>query len=164
MRKKVLYFSIVIITISIGYLIHLNNTYFFNPVFFKKDRITHLPYDCYQKTMAYTYEKGGFSGKKNNLIRNDQHIRFLYEQFKQSKVIGNAVSKQRNLGRPFGCIAIYSDVDSPRQSSIVTEFYWYGKSVNEIAEVTGRINPKLVGYLYIKMTPELRRFLKENFK
>jgi hypothetical protein len=174
MRKTTIYGIIIAISVYIGgYLVYINNTYFFNPLSFKKDSITYFPYDIYQKPMAYTYEKGGYTGK-GDFIKNETHIKFLYKQFKQSKIIGNSINQPRKLGKPFGCISIYSNVDSSKTAAIVTHFFWYGTTkANDIAEITGEVDTKSEipgktekkeGYLYIKMTPELIQFLQKNFK
>lgn len=165
MFRKLLFLLVIILVIFVGDIIYNYSIYFFNPYTFKQDYITYLPYTAYKKSMGYTLTDNCVQDNIKILFKDDE-IKFIYTELKKGEVLGNSVEHHSLWKKPKGVITIYSDVDNKEGMAIVSRVIWYGEDYNYVKasgefEVKGE---KIVGYLYIRMTPKLKNFFSEKFK
>ncbi|WP_069651120.1 hypothetical protein [Caloranaerobacter ferrireducens] len=166
LKKLLLFLLVIILVIFVGNVIYNYNTYFFDLYTFKQDHITYLPYTAYKKSIGYTLTDNCVQDNIKILF-NDDKIKFIYTEFKKGEVLGNSVEHRSLRKKPKGVIIIYSDVDNKEgMAIIVSQIIWYGEDYDYVKasgefEVKGE---KIVGYLYIRMTPELKNFLVKNLR
>lgn len=162
MIKKFVIFLLIVLVI--GKLIYNFNTYFYNPYLFEEDQITYLPYTAYKKTMGYTVTD--YCKQDNSeFLMNKKEIKFIYNELKKGEILGDSVNDSYFLTSPVGCITIYSDIDNNKGMAIVSEIIWYGEEYDYV-KVSGEFEvkgEKMSGYLYIKMTPDIKEFFSSKF-
>ncbi|MFT9488340.1 MAG: hypothetical protein ACH0QD_13395 [Tepidibacillus sp.] len=164
MFKKFIMLLLIVLVIFIGKEIYNYNTYFFNPFLFEQDHVTYLPYTAYKKTMGYTLTDY-ITPDDSEILTNRNEIKLMYKELKKGEVLGNSLDNPSLLAKPKGYITIYSDIDNKKGMSIVSRIMWYGENYDYV-KVSGefeRKGEKISGYLYIRMTPEIKEFFSLKF-
>jgi hypothetical protein len=163
MKRKVV-IIILILLIPIIVSIYIHKKYFFNPITFKQDSITYLPFTWYEKPLTYSYISRTNGKIKGKNIKNDKDINFMYKELKKSKLIGPIISMNRMIeNKPLaGELIIYS---SKSGECVVTDIRCYGRT-SDICEVSGQItigDNKINTDLLIKPTSNLKKFFDKKF-
>ena len=100
-KKRILIVSSIGLTALIIFLcLFSNNRYFFNPVFYKKDKITYLPWTLYKNPMSIEYNSldlNSTDGLKTIKIMNNQEIKVVFDELKKSQQISEYDDKNSRL-------------------------------------------------------------------
>lgn len=89
-KRTLIVSSIGLIALIMFLGLFINNRYFFNPVFYKKDNITYLPWTWYKNPMSIEYNSmdlNSTNGWKTIKIKNKQEIKVVFDELKKSQQI-----------------------------------------------------------------------------
>jgi hypothetical protein len=164
MKRKRIFIILTIIALLFCTTFYIHSKYFFNPITFKEDNITYLPFTWYQKPMIYSYRSLVNNKIKGENIERDKDISFIYRELKKSKIIGPI--QLNNGAEPIKPLIGNLTIKSSKSGGCnVTTLMWYGKESN-ICEVSGGFlinNQRTNTNLVIEITSDLKNFLVAKF-
>lgn len=150
--KKIVLVLLFFIT---GSLI-ISNVFLFNPLTFKRDRITHRPYTYYKKPITYVLVTAGGAKELKNMSTD---AIFVYSELKRCEILGSIsdenLRKQLKLVNQEGLIQIitWSNLN-------LSKIRWYGKD-SDVCSISGQFDT--TSEVWVKMTPKLKENLNEIF-
>ena len=162
MKRKRILIILIAAVLLLSTSLYVHSKYFFNPLTFKEDNITYLPFSWYEKPMKYSYVSFVNGNIKGENIEREKDIKFIYAELKKSKIIGPVQLKNGTVtSRQFvGGLVI----NSPKCT--VTVLKWFGKD-SEVCEVSGEYiidNKKTNTQLEVELTSDLKKFLLSKFQ
>ncbi|RXJ04394.1 hypothetical protein DS745_03140 [Anaerobacillus alkaliphilus] len=90
-KSKRNWYIVGVVTMLLGGIwLFFHFTYFFNPLTFKKDDVTYLPWSWYENPLTIEYmvlEDEGWQGK---IVDDGSEVKFVIDQLKSSPVIQDA--------------------------------------------------------------------------
>lgn len=88
--KKSKKYVVILGPLFIIMILLINKFYFFNPILFKEDYITNLPWADYRNPLVIEYAYTDFrTGWKVNEDGNQKEIRYIMQELKKSEVLHN---------------------------------------------------------------------------
>ena len=87
-KNKILIACSIVIIVLLG--LFINTKFFFNPILYKKDNITYLPYSWYTNPMSIEYNSLDLNspdGWKTIIIKDKKEIRFVIDELKRGEQI-----------------------------------------------------------------------------
>ena len=165
MKRKRILIILIATALLLCTSLYIHSKYFFNPITFKKDNITYLPFSWYEKPMMYSYESLTNKNISSENIQSDKDINFIYRELKKSKIIGPIqLENGTELSKPLiGQLIINS---SKSGGCTVTTLKWFGKD-SDVCEVSGEFlinNKRTTTKLIIEITSDLKSFLMSKFE
>ena len=145
--------AVISIFITLIVEVFIGRLFLFNPLSFKRDRITNNSYYSYKKPITVIIKT---DDKLKELTKIDDSVRFIYNELKRSELIGPIydikIDKTYNLQYK-GQLNIQS-----QKCQILTKIRWYGENA-DICSTTGGFG----GEAFVKITTELKIFLNKLF-
>lgn len=150
-RKKIIIGLFTVAIILIGII--LNTVFLFNPLTFRKDKATHLPYTWYRKPITF-FVQG--NGPTKELLEMDESPKFIYTELNKVEVLGSLFDN--NLRQQYNTTEKGQLDMKSYKNGIVTKIRWYGET-SDVCSTTGNFGYEAI----VKMTPELKEHLNTLF-
>lgn len=157
MKFRKIIFIIISIIICIFGVLYINTTYFFNPITFKNDSITHLPFTMYKNPMVYSFQYYEKSDLYIENINDEKTISLIFKELKKSNILGpveDGILAKKIKGSN---LKGHLWVNSYAMTGVtVMELRWYGVK-SGVCEVSGQysVNGKKVSTMLIVETTSL---------
>ena len=150
-RKKIIIGLFILSIILIGII--LNTIFLFNPLTFRKDKATQLPYPCYRKPITF-FVKG--NGQIKELHDMNESAKFIYRELNKVEVLGSLFDN--NLRQQYNITEKAQLNINSYKNGVVTKIRWYGEN-SDVCSTTGNFGYEAI----VKMTPELKEHLNTLF-
>lgn len=147
-RKKVLITSLIVIVVLLGFFI--NTKYFFNPILYKKDNITYLPWNWYTNPMSIEYNSLDLIssyGWKTIKIKDKQEINLVFEELKKSEQISEYKTVNSKI--------LNEIIIRPSNDSVVLDAFIYDNGKIARVNSTGT---------FVRLTSKLTELVNKRMK